>query len=81
MTITIDRNAPDWAQMMSNTVDSAVNQASALNFFVSQKVYDAAGILPDPTKYTNKILLLSNGTFWLAKSNGTNWLYPDGTTV
>jgi hypothetical protein len=50
------------------------------NVFVSRTPFAVAD-LPPANKHTNKIALLSNGTFWLAKSDGSVWRYPDNTAV
>ena len=78
--IQIDQAAPLWARRWARDASDAVDTA-ALSLFVSNTVYDATGVLPDPAKYVNRIILLSAGTFWLAKSDGRNWVYPDMTNV
>jgi hypothetical protein len=80
MTLVIDGQAPPWAQDMARRIDEAIT-AQRLGPFVSFNVYDAAGDLPDPATNANKIILLSNGTSWIAQSNGADWVYTDGTTV
>lgn len=76
--IQVDTSAPTWAQRLARDTQTEIENALAL--FVSRVPYAVAS-LPPASKYTNKIALLSNGTFWLAKSDGTDWLYPDGTPV
>lgn len=78
--LVIDAAAPEWAQEMARRVDQLVDTAR-LGPFVSFKQYDAGGTLPDPAKYPNKVIFLTNGTFWLAKSDGSAWNYPDNTAV
>ncbi len=67
-------------QRYNAKASAAIDQA-ATGLFVSGTVYDATGTLPDPAKYTNRIILLSGGTYWLAKSNGTAWIYPNMAPV
>ncbi|MBK3775916.1 hypothetical protein GAY31_17415 [Azospirillum brasilense] len=39
--------------------------------------------LPPAAAYANKVVVVTNGASgkWLVRSNGTSWLYPDGTAV
>lgn len=76
--IQVDASAPIWAQRLSRDAQTAID--NALSLFISRVPYAVAS-LPPASKNTNKIALLSDGTFWLAKSNGTDWLYPDNTAV
>ena len=78
--VSVDRTAPEWAQKFARDVSAALETAG-LGMFASLTVYDATGTLPDATKNTNKIILLSGGTFWLAKSDGAAWFYPDESPV
>lgn len=66
---------------MTSVPDFIQAAIDEVNLFVSRTPYDATGTLPAASKHVNKIILLHSGSFWLAKSNGTNWLYPDNTTV
>jgi len=76
--IQVDASAPAWGQRLAKDAQTEID--AALSLFVS-RVPIAVASLPAASKYTNKIALLSNGTFWLAKSNGTAWIYPDNTAV
>lgn len=76
--IQVDATAPTWAQRLAKDTQTEIDGTLAL--FVSRVPFAVAD-LPAASKYLNKIALLSDGTFWLAKSNGTNWLYPDNTSV
>lgn len=78
--IVVARDAPPWAHDLARQADAAIATAR-LGPFLSATVYDATGDLPDPAAHVNKLILLSGGTFWLAKSDGTDWLYPDETAV
>lgn len=78
--IVLDANAPQWAHEVFRRVDEIIKEARQ-GLFVSLTVYDATGDLPDPATNVNKLILLSGGTFWLAKSDGSNWVYPDETNV
>lgn len=62
---------------IADEVQDAIDQA---NLFVSRTPFAVAD-LPPAQRHTNKIALLSNGTFWLAKSNGAAWFYPDNSAV
>lgn len=76
--IQIDTSAPQWAQRFARDIQDEIDRT--LGLFISRTPIAVAS-LPAASKHTNKIVLLSDGTFWLAKSNGTDWIYPDGTTV
>ena len=76
--IQVESSAPIWAQRLARDAQSEIDDS--LGLFISRVPFTVA-TLPAADKHTNKIALLSNGTFWLAKSNGTDWLYPDMTTV
>lgn len=76
--IQVDASAPNWAQRLAKDTQTEIDASLAL--FVSRVPFAVAS-LPAASKYLNKIVLLSDGTFWMAKSNGTNWIYPDMTTV
>ncbi len=76
--IQVDASAPVWAQRLSRDAQTEID--NALSLFVS-RVPIAVADLPPASKHTDKIVLLSNGTFWLAKSNGASWRYPDNTAV
>jgi len=78
--LVVAAEAPRWAHDLARQIDRQSAEAK-LGLFVSFAVYDAAGELPDPAKNANKFVLLSNGSFWLAKSSGAAWLYPDNTPV
>lgn len=60
--------------------DADIAQAR-LGLFVSFTTYDAGGDLPDPVKNNGRIILLENGTFWLARAIAGAWTYPDNTPV
>lgn len=77
--MTIEGDAPLWAQRWARDLEAEI-EAATLSLFISRTPIAKAS-LPAASDHTNKIALLSDGTFWLAKSNGTNWIYPDNTTV
>lgn len=78
--ITVDARAALYVQRLGRDAQTEIDNAPSL--FVSRAPFSVAGLLTvDPAKHTNKIALLSNGTFWLAKSDGSDWLYPDNTAV
>lgn len=76
--IRIDGTAPLWAQQLVRSAQQEIDDS--LSIFVSRTPFAIAD-LPAAADHTNKIALLSNGTFWLAKSDGTTWYYPDNTSV
>jgi hypothetical protein len=76
--IQVDATAPTWAQRLAKDTQTEID--NSIGIFVSRVPYAVAS-LPLASKYLNKIALLSDGTFWLAKSNGVNWLYPDNSVV
>lgn len=78
--IIVSKEAPPYLADACRQADLDIAYAR-LGPFVSFAVYPAAGDLPDPAKNANKMIFLSGGTFWLAKSDGTDWLYPDNTAV
>lgn len=78
--IVLAKDAPPWAHDGARQADNDI-AAARLGPFVSFQVYPVAGDLPDPATNANKIIFLSGGTFWLAKSDGSDWIYPDETAV
>lgn len=77
--IRVDGTAPVWAQKLARDAQDEINLT---NLFVSRTPFTVAGLSTvSAADNTNKLALLSDGTFWLAKSNGTAWLYPDNSAV
>lgn len=78
--IQADGNAPAWAQRLAADTQTEID--NAIGLFVSRVPFTVAQLTAtDASKHTNKIAFLSDGTFWLAKSNGTNWIYPNMAAI
>jgi hypothetical protein len=79
--ITVADDAPPSVHDLARKVDEALTAQARGPFVSLTTIYDATGDLPDPAKNNGKIILLSNGTFWLAQSIAGAWTYPDMTPV
>lgn len=81
MNITLDRDAPGWAQRFAAAV------ATALEVVWSRPMPGpyAIAAMPDATHRTwvGRMVRLSDGAGGMptAVSNGTDWVYPDGSTI
>jgi hypothetical protein len=79
--IVVDAAAPAWAHELARRIDEEIAARARGPFLSLTTIYDAAGSLPDPAKNDGKIILLKNGTYWLAKSIGGAWTYPNNAAV
>jgi len=78
--IVVSKDAPSYAHDLARQADQDI-AAAKLGLFVSTTVYPASGDLPDPAQHAHKLILLSGGTYWIAKSDGTDWFYPNNVAV
>lgn len=72
--------SPPWLAAVLQQVDAKLEEAR-LGGFVSFTTYDAGGDLPDAAANNGKLLLLENGSFWIARAIAGAWVYPDNTPV
>ena len=78
--VTLDQNAPDWAQRLVKDLNNEFD--AVLGLFVSKTAFLATA-MPDATKNAWKLAFVSNGAAnkFVAVSNGVAWYYLQGTAV
>lgn len=79
MNISISDEAPEWAQIFAKAVGAAME--GLLTRPLPGPFSIAA--MPTASKYVGRQVRLSDGAGGIptATSNGTDWVYPDGTTI